>query len=214
MLTDLEIDVQILRWLVMSPFERESSRKRLEKLRKALPRKNLFPGIWGFSLVRTKELALEMASDHGEPVAADLVEMALIDALMAPKMMGWVHTCKHLMNALDDPNVQQNPDAVSILTSALTDIQGFVGEDKADSFFWCEKHKAAQEALSNQASQAAKQKNKLPREWVLSAWTSRPDRAQKKAAFSRQYALLVKKEFDLIVTPDTIARDWLPKAKK
>lgn len=69
------------------------------------------------------------------------------------------------------------------------------------------KHKAA----------AAKAKNAKPRAWVLSEWQSRTDQGQSKASFARQYAPLVKKRFpkdSAAVTPETIARDWLPKVKK
>jgi hypothetical protein len=60
----------------------------------------------------------------------------------------------------------------------------------------------------------ARSKNKIPKAWVLKQWQERSDKKQKKAEFASQYALLVKKEFDLIVKPDTIARAWLPKTKK
>ena len=60
-------------------------------------------------------------------------------------------------------------------------------------------------------AKAASLKNVAMREWVLSEWKSRPDQSQGKAAFSRQYSLLVKQKSGLLVNPDTIARDWLPK---
>ena len=59
----------------------------------------------------------------------------------------------------------------------------------------------------------ARSKNAVPRAWVLSEWASRPDIEQSKAAFGRVYAPLIKKQFRLIVNPETIARDWLPKNK-
>lgn len=67
---------------------------------------------------------------------------------------------------------------------------------------------------SDQARKNAQSKNGEMRAWVLSEWNNRTDTAMSKAAFSRQYAALVKSKNDLIVTPETIARDWLPKAKK
>lgn len=57
----------------------------------------------------------------------------------------------------------------------------------------------------------ASAKNMDARAWVLAQWHARTDTGQKKASFARQHAALVKKQFDLDVTPDTIARDWLPK---
>ncbi|MBW6499738.1 MAG: hypothetical protein K0B09_15235 [Bacteroidales bacterium] len=60
----------------------------------------------------------------------------------------------------------------------------------------------------------AHSKNATPRAWVLEQWRNKSDQAQKKAEFARQYSPLVKKQFGLIVNPETIARDWLPKVKK
>jgi hypothetical protein len=55
-------------------------------------------------------------------------------------------------------------------------------------------------------------KNESARSWVFMQWILRTDKGQSKAAFARQYAALVKHRFPKIsVTPDTIARDWLPK---
>ena len=67
---------------------------------------------------------------------------------------------------------------------------------------------------STRARKAATSKNEAPRAWVLEQWASRPDKQQGKAAFARQHVPLVKKNFGLIVTVDTVARDWLPKAKE
>ena len=63
-----------------------------------------------------------------------------------------------------------------------------------------------------QRATAAK-KNEEPRAWVRCEWRDRSDKGQSKAAFARQYAALVKRRFDLDVTPDTIVREWLPKGK-
>jgi len=59
----------------------------------------------------------------------------------------------------------------------------------------------------------AQAKNEGARTWVAMQWILRTDKGQSKAAFARQHAALVKPRFDLDVTPDTIARDWLPKGK-
>lgn len=74
---------------------------------------------------------------------------------------------------------------------------------------------------SAKASFAATKKNEAPRAWVLTEWENRTDKGQSKASFARQYAALAKIKFrdadkgkDLTVTPETIARGWLPKAKK
>jgi hypothetical protein len=62
-----------------------------------------------------------------------------------------------------------------------------------------------------QAAERASAKNRAARDWVLNEWTSRSDKGQSKAAFGRMYPPLIKKKFDLDVTPEQIAREWLPK---
>ncbi|MBK6558565.1 hypothetical protein [Candidatus Skiveiella danica] len=77
--------------------------------------------------------------------------------------------------------------------------------------------KALELGYSQHKSDIAKSKNAQPRAWVLSEWHNRTDKGQSKASFARQYAPIVKKRFpkdSAAVTPDTIAREWLPKAKK
>ena len=66
---------------------------------------------------------------------------------------------------------------------------------------------------SDEARKNAQSKNSAARAWVLEEWENRADKGQGKAAFSRQHSPLVKQKFTLLVTPDTIARDWLPKGK-
>ncbi len=77
--------------------------------------------------------------------------------------------------------------------------------------------KALELGYSQHKSDIAKSKNAAPRAWVLSEWNNRTDQGQSKASFARQYAPMVKKRFpkdSAAVTAETIARDWLPKAKK
>lgn len=68
-------------------------------------------------------------------------------------------------------------------------------------------------SYSAHKSEIARSKNAIPRAWVRSEWASRTDIEQGKAAFARVYAPLIKKQFGLIVNPETISRDWLPKSK-
>lgn len=69
-------------------------------------------------------------------------------------------------------------------------------------------------SVSAHKAKIARSKNATARAWVLSQWRESTDPGQGKAAFARVYVPLVKKEFGLRVTSDTIARDWLPKTKK
>lgn len=67
--------------------------------------------------------------------------------------------------------------------------------------------------MSHDKRMTAQKKHLKPKEWVLQHWEARTDLGQSKASFARQYAPLVKKLFSVTVTPETIARDWLPKGK-
>lgn len=87
-----------------------------------------------------------------------------------------------------------------------------------DRWFYVHLIEAAGEAAlklgySQHKSDIATAKNAAAKAWVLQAWGSRPDKGESKAAFSRTHTALVKKKFNLLITADTIARDWLPKNK-
>lgn len=66
-------------------------------------------------------------------------------------------------------------------------------------------------AASEAASKAATMKNKTPRDFVAKAWAERPDLGQSKASFARMVQHEVKRQFGVTVTPERIARYWLPK---
>jgi len=61
------------------------------------------------------------------------------------------------------------------------------------------------------ASKAAGLKNHEPRDHVAKAWADRTDTGQSKASFARMVAPEVKRRFGVSVTPERIARHWLPK---
>lgn len=73
---------------------------------------------------------------------------------------------------------------------------------------------AVQQAVSKRAAQNASMKNAEPRAWVQKEWENRSDLGQSKSSFARQYVLLVKQRFSVLVTDETIKRDWLPKSGK
>jgi hypothetical protein len=84
-------------------------------------------------------------------------------------------------------------------------------------FLWAIHKMAFKAGIAHTKRMAAMKKNEDPKEWVLQQWKDRPDPGQSKRSFGRQYAPLVKKKFpkkaSAAVTPETIARDWLPKGK-
>lgn len=69
--------------------------------------------------------------------------------------------------------------------------------------------KFVEQAHSAHKAEIARSKNAAARAWVLEQWLGRADKKQSKASFGRQFAHLVKINFDASVAPETIYRDWL-----
>jgi hypothetical protein len=149
----------------------------------------------------------------GEGVAPAL-EIAMLEELQSPAVMAWEHAYRHLKRALQDDAIKANPVVIFMLEKALTTAEDAVGHTGLNDLYQSIERQAVRKAIAKRAAEAAAGKNSNPRAWVLIEWAKRTDRGQSKSAFARQYAPLVKKQFGLIVNPDTIARDWLPKAKK
>lgn len=149
----------------------------------------------------------------GEGVAPAL-EIAMLEELQSPAVMAWEHAYRHLKSALQDDAIKANPVVIQMLEDALITAGDAVGHTGLNDIYHQIERASARKEISKRSAEAAAGKNSTPRAWVFIAWTKRTDRGQSKAAFARQYAPLVKKQFGLIVTSDTIARDWLPKAKK
>ena len=212
MLSEIEIETEILRWLAMTPEERKAVRVKLDDwYEEVIPDEFVIPGSWGFTVVNTRNIARGMASRHGAKYAVDTIELALFEGLFTPEMLGWVHTFKHLLNALADPDVQRNPIAVSLLETLVDEVNYAVKGTKKSEFLVEERKQAVKDAISKRASNIAKVKNQEPRAWVLSEWQNRTDMGQSKASFARQYTPQVKTKYGLLVLPETISRDWLPK---
>ena len=120
----------------------------------------------------------------------------------------------YLMAAIEDPAIQQNPEAVKVIDSWLTNVDFFgFGHKTAECVAPSEKL-ISEWVRSSDAAKKASKKNAEPRAWVLTEWQGRPDLGQSKASFARQYVPLVKQRFGVLVTEDTIKRDWLPKSAK
>jgi len=146
---------------------------------------------------------------HGKE-GAILALNQLSDRMFNPKTKAWMRITEVINVAQSDPAIADNPDAMEFLAMMKTLSDEAWGHWNIRNVL-----KPLVDFLkSENASFAASQKNEEPRKWVLSEWLNRPDQGQKKAPFSRQYALLVKKKFGLIVLPEQISRNWLPKTKK
>lgn len=132
------------------------------------------------------------------------------DELFTPQTRAWMRIAELLDAAQVDPAISINPEAVEFLSTMNVLASPAWGHWKLSEVL----QPLADYVKSENARIVASQKNEAPRLWVFLKWASRIDQGQSKAAFARQYAPLVKKEFGLIVTSETIARDWLPRARK
>jgi hypothetical protein len=131
------------------------------------------------------------------------------NALYCPESRAWVRLFLVLREAKQHPEISTNPEVLKFVDCVVALVHQAGGHLD---------HKGVLKPLENRlrsdhARQVASQKNEEPRAWVRSAWRDRSDKGQSKAAFARQHAALVKRRFDVDVTPDTIGRDWLPKGK-
>lgn len=72
-------------------------------------------------------------------------------------------------------------------------------------------HENRRLSASRAASRAASGKNADARAYVADVWSKRVDKGQSRASFARMMVPEVKRHFDVAVTPDRIARHWLPK---
>lgn len=130
-----------------------------------------------------------------------------------PDVKAGLELLRRLQDACDDETIKGSPKVLAIAKNMLSFLSdASIGADM-EKVFSPLTNKSAKDAISNDKRRIAASKNAKQRAWVLKAWDNRTDKQQGKAAFSRVYAPLVKSEFDLLVTADTIARDWLPKEK-
>lgn len=74
--------------------------------------------------------------------------------------------------------------------------------------------KALRLGYSQHKAEIARNKNATARAWVQKQWADRSDKLQSKEQFALQVRHQLKREFDLDITPGTIAHAWLPKNKK
>lgn len=143
------------------------------------------------------------------------LELAILEELQNPKALAWDRACKYLIEALEDPDVKVNPETVKVINSWLTDIDTFGYGHETSAIDVAPPVSLIREVVRSwDAGEKASKKNAEPRAWVLTEWESRPDLGQSKASFARQYVPLVKQRFGVLVTEDTIKRDWLPKSAK
>ena len=135
-----------------------------------------------------------------------------IEEMEGPPGRAWDRVCEVLSRAIEDVVIGSNQSATEFLEIMLSVAKTVDGREEIDSVM------GVFEPIFKSRAAYINSINSKPdpgiRRWVVDAWFSRIDKGQSKAAFARQYAALVKQRFDISVTPDTIARDWLPKPKR
>lgn len=186
-----------------TPIERQQD---LENLKKVI--------LEGESLVADLNERIAAAS---EPKAVNKViyvspegMQRFFDLLITPKTKAWGRISELLSDAQSDTVISNNPEALEFLSIMKTLSDGAWGHWDLQRVF----QPIVDHISSEKASMVARKKNELPRAWVRTEWANRTDKGQSKNAFAKQYCHLVKKQFDLSVSSETIARDWLPKANK
>ena len=215
MIKDEKVEWLCRHWAALTSEQKEQIKNKAAKMRLAAMRSAPFvcPGFETFRV--DSEIISEMTAESfrdGDGVAP-AIEIAMLEELQSPAVIAWEHAYRHLKIALQDDAIKANPVVIQMLENALITAGDAVGHTGPNDIYHSIERASAQKEISKRAAEAAAAKNSKPRAWVLIEWVKRTDRGQSKAAFARQYAPLVKKQFGLIVAPDTIARDWLPTPK-
>ena len=159
----------------------------------------------------------KLAAEHLDPNVAGLeyaIELSLLEALQTTRSQALEAVARHLQTAYDHPAVRAEPAAQSVLNSAIDQLKWLATDPELPDAFVAMANDIACSAIAEHAAEKARAKNAEPRAWVRSKWDARTDKGQSKAAFARQYALLVKQRFNVLVQPEHIAREWLPKEPK
>ncbi|CAN5352350.1 hypothetical protein BH10PSE16_BH10PSE16_38710 [soil metagenome] len=206
----------------MKPEEKSTARQTVKKFQKMLKSR------WqGKPLTSSQQLFLNASNieedeakiySGGENLreTMDALEYQMLRIVTSPKALAWERAAFHLMTALEDPLIQCNPVAVGLLRDVLESVAF------ADSFTNDEEllpgrmEKGVKLAASTQGKKGVEAKNAKyakAKAWVISKWENRTDIGQSKAAFALDCRAEIKKHFDLIVTPVTIERSWLPKGR-
>lgn len=215
MISDSEIERLHAVCLAMPAAQIATVKKKAEKARAAALQWPPFvhPQMESFRL-ESADIAdlLAGGTDVNAVGLVHLLELGILESLQDPKALALDAAAKHLQAAFNDPAVRANTGVVELLQHAFDELDGMDARSMPTEIFGDMRHKAARDGVSQRSAQAARSKNIEPRAWVATKWAARIDRGQSKAAFARQYATLVKKQYGVVVTPDTIARAWLSKA--
>lgn len=134
-----------------------------------------------------------------------------IDVMEGDLGLAWDKLAHVFSAASSDPAIAKNPTCIElleILSSIAKAVDGSEDIDGVLSVF--QPVFVSQNAWVNSINSKPSPE---ARRWILNQWYDRNDQNQSKRAFARVYRELVKQKFDIVVTEETIYRDWLPKTK-
>jgi len=209
-------------WAAMSPAQKEELQSKVlalrVKARKSEPFKVRILETWRLNSDEICEESWNWypVDDYFGEGVSWAVEAAYLERLFSPQVMAWEAAQRHVEAALSDPLVCASPVVRGMfeVIAVVIDDNSVYGPDVSNVWEGLISNLARKQARTAQARLSAMSKNANPRNWVFREWGKRTDQGQSKAAFARQYSALVKAKFGIEVTPETIARDWLPKGIK
>lgn len=136
---------------------------------------------------------------------------ASIDSMEGELGSAWDRVAERLGELVGDPEIAKNPAAVELLLILKSVAVSVCGSEDIDGVM------AQFAPIFNSQRAWVNSINSRPDPraewWVVEQWLNREDKDQSKRAFAREYRVLVKRKFDLLVTEETIYRDWLPRTK-
>lgn len=130
-----------------------------------------------------------------------------IDVMEGELGKAWDRVAQRLGELVLDADITKNSATVELLLivkSLAETVDGSEDIDEVMGYF--EPVFNSQKASDNSA---ASKPSPEARWWVCAEWANRKDPKQSKRAFAREYRVLVKKKFDVLITEETIYRDWL-----
>ncbi|MBK6592784.1 MAG: hypothetical protein IPG23_08580 [Burkholderiales bacterium] len=156
-----------------------------------------------------REQAQEYATKGDQSLAQSFYFSA--DCMEGDLGLAWDKLAHVLSTAKSDPVIAKNPTCVELLEILCSIAKTVDGTEDIDGVLSVlEPVIASRNAWVNSLNSKPSSSVKW---WVLEEWRARPDVNQSKRAFARVYRPLVKKKFDVLITEETIYRDWLPKGK-
>ena len=176
-----------------------------------------YPSFKGFrSPDGTRESRIALFRDHLQKANAsgttDRIDwQASIDRMEGELGKAWDCVAERLGELVSDAEIAKNPTAVELLLIFRSVALSVCGSEDIDGLMdqfvpIFNSQRAWMNSINSRPDPRAEW-------WVVEQWHNREDKDQSKRAFAREYRVLVKRKFDLLVTEETIYRNWLPRTK-